>query len=166
MGSETNTMLHLTQSQAINIACYKHHKLNHSISFDRATLIDIEGGCRLRVLGYKYVDFPLHDGVTRGAISSCFHLEYSLDEDGNIDVFFDTEDFSIFGKNFRILNENGSGYIDGSDLDQIMMDNSGYKGKYYPTLSDKTHFIAELKSETQLKRPTMRLIREWLEQNK
>lgn len=166
MGSETNAMLHLTQSQAINIACYKHHKLNYSISFDRAILIDDEHGCRLRVLAYKYVDFPLQDGMTRGAISSCFHLEYFFNEDGSINVCFDTENFSIFGKNFRIFNENGSGYIDGSDLDQVMMDNSGYKGKYYPVLADAPYFIAELESETKLKRPTMSLIRNWLERNK
>lgn len=166
MGSETNAMLHLTQSQAINIACYKHHKLYHSISFDRATLIDDEDGSRLRVLGYKYVDFPLQDGMTRGAISSCFHLEYLLNEDGEISVLFDTENFSIFGKNFRILNENGSGYIDGSDLDQVVKDESGYKEKYYPTLDDIPHYITELMNETKLKKPTMSLIKNWLEHNK
>lgn len=166
MGSQTNTMLHLTQSQAINIACYKHHKLKHSISFDRAALIDDDCGCRLRVLGYKYVDFPLHDGITRGVISSCFHLEFFLSEEGGIHVFFDTENFSIFGNNFRILNENGSGFIDGSDFDQVMIDNSGYKGKYYPTQADTPFYIAEFKRETQLTQPTIDQIRIWLDQER
>lgn len=166
MGSETSALLHLTQSQAINIACYKHHQLNYSISLDRATLIDDVEGCRLRVLGYKYVEFPLQDGMTRGAISACFHIEFGFNSVGNINIFFDTEYFSIFGKNFRILNDNGSGFIDGSDLEQILISNSDYKSKYMPVSNDMLHFIAELECETKLKNPTATMIKDWMQRRK
>ena len=166
MGSETSALLHLTQSQAINIACYKHHQLNYSISLDRATLIDDVEGCRLRVLGYKYVEFPLQDGMTRGAISACFHIEFGFNAVGNINIFFDTEYFSIFGKNFRILNEDGSGFIDGSDLEQILISNSDYKSKYMPVSNDMLHFIAELECETKLKNPTATMIKDWMQRRK
>ncbi len=166
MGSEKNALLHLTQSQAINIACYKHHQLSHSISLDRATLIEDAKGCRLRVLGYKYVEFPLQDGMTRGAISACFHIEFGFNAVGSVNISFDTEHFSIFGENFRILNENGSGFIDGSDLEQVLISNSDYKSKYLPVSNDMLPFIAELEFETKLKNPTATMIKDWMQRRK
>ncbi len=132
---------YLTQSQVINIAIYKHHRMQHSVSLDRATLMNDVDGCRLRVLGYKYAEFPLPDGMSGGVISSCFHIEYGFNSKGEVQVFFDTEKFEMFGQNFRIVKEDGKSTWDSSDLGIVLNNDLTYKPKYLPNETDSEIYI-------------------------
>lgn len=152
----------LTHAQAVNIANYKFQEIHHSISFDSSCIIEEPNGCRLRVLAYIYIDFPLENGMDRGVVSSCFHVEFGFSENSDeIEVYFDKDGFYVFGKNFKIVLESNQSMIDGVEMDLVFKNNPCYKNRFTPKQSDVIGFKHQLHEYFKDKKINPTLIREW-----